>query len=72
MLWIAAAAVAATVPQIAPHNSGATAQARAMVRIVSAVRLRLDGGPNLEAPAPRSTILRSALGDQPAKLIEFQ
>jgi hypothetical protein len=72
MLWIAAAAIAATVPPPVSHRSGATAQARAMVRIVSAVRLRLDGGPNADAPRPRETIIRTALGEQPAKLIEFQ
>lgn len=72
MLWIAAAALAASPSEPAPSHAGATAQARAVVRIVSAARLRLDGGPNPDAPPPRWTIVRTALGEQPAKLIEFQ
>jgi hypothetical protein len=71
MILLAAALLAnAPTPPAAPS---ATAQATATIRIVTAVRLKLDAAANPGAPPARNTVLR--LGDgtaQPAKLIEFQ
>jgi hypothetical protein len=69
-LLTAAALAAAATPPPAPSS---TAQATATIRIVTAVRLKLDGAVNPGAPPARDALLR--LGDgtvQPAKLIEFQ
>ena len=38
------------------------AQATATIRVISAVRLKLDGSPNADAPAARPTVLRFADG----------
>ena len=68
----AAAAVLASLPPPA-HPVSATAQATATIRVVSAVRLKLDGSENPGLPPVRSTALRLADGtSRPAKLIEFQ
>ena len=67
MFLLAAAALATA------STSSATAQATATIRIVAAVRLKLDAAQNPGAPAARDAVLR--LGDgtaQPARLIEFQ
>ena len=67
-MFLLAAAALATAPPPA-----ATAQATATIRIVTAVRLKLDAAQNPGAPTARDAVLR--LGDgttQPAKLIEFQ
>jgi hypothetical protein len=49
------------------------AQATATIRVVAAVRLKLDGSDNPGAPPARNAVLRSSDGTaQPAKLIEFQ
>jgi hypothetical protein len=71
MFLIAAAALAtATAPSQAPS---ATAQATATIRVVSGVRLKLDGSANPGAPSVRDAVLRLADGStQSAKLIEFQ
>jgi len=70
MLLLAAAALAVSPP---PRPAAAAAQATATIRVISAVRLKLDGSPNADAPAARPTVLRFADGThQPAKLIEFQ
>ena len=70
MLLVAAAALAAT-PPTTPVR--AVAQAIATIRIVRAVELKLDGSPNVGAPAARESRLRAADGTtQNAKLIEFQ
>jgi hypothetical protein len=67
----AAAALASSTP--AAHPVSATAQATATIRVVSAVRLKLDGSENPGAPASRDTVLRFSDGTlQDAKLIEFQ
>ena len=70
VLLVAAALATASTPSPAPS---ATAQATATIRIVTAVRLKLDATVNPGAPPARDAVLR--LGDgttQPAKLIEFQ
>jgi hypothetical protein len=72
MLLIAAAAALATAPQM--HSpAAATAQATATIRIVAAVRLKLDGRDNPGAPRPRDSIVKDRDGNrQPARLIEFE
>jgi hypothetical protein len=70
MLMFAAAALATTLPE--PRGS-AVAQATATIRVVTGVRLKLDGSPNPNAPAARDSIVRAPDGtSQAAKLIEFQ
>ena len=70
MLILAAAALA-TVQ--APPKMAATAQATATIRVVRAVRLKLDGSRNPDAPPARAARIKAADGThQPAKLIEFQ
>jgi len=67
--------LAATVLVVSPPSrpAAAVAQATATIRVISAVRLKLDGSPNADGPAARPTVLRFADGShQPAKLIEFQ
>jgi len=71
MFLLAAAALATA--QTPPAAPSATAQATATIRIVTAVRLKLDAPVNPGAPPAHDAILR--LGDgttRPAKLIEFQ
>jgi hypothetical protein len=73
MLLLAAAAVA-LLPSDAPRRPGsASAQAQAIVRIVSGVRVRFDGRTNAGAPPARNTFVRTAGAIlQPAKLVEFE
>jgi hypothetical protein len=69
---IAAAALATTTPS-GPGPFTAVAQARATIRIVTAVRLKLDGSPNADAPPARESWIKTADGSAlRAKLIEFQ
>jgi hypothetical protein len=50
-----------------------TDQARATVRIISGATLRLGEGPlSGDGPAAQRTIVHSAGGPHPAKLIEFE
>ncbi|MES2120072.1 MAG: hypothetical protein V4513_05790 [Pseudomonadota bacterium] len=72
MLALVALAAVVSAPQVQPVSIGPTVQARATVRIVSGVRLKLDGTANADAPAPRDAIVRTADLVQPARLIEFQ
>jgi hypothetical protein len=70
MLILAAAALA-TVQ--APPKMSASAQATATIRIVGAVRLKLDGSRNPDAPPARNARIKAANGSlERAKLIEFQ
>ena len=73
MLLIAAAAIVATA-QPAAHEPPprASAQARATVRILFGVRLRLGEERNSGAPPARDTQVRSEGVSRPAKLIEFE
>ena len=72
MLFIAAAAALAAAPQML-SPAAATAQATATIRIVAAVRLKLDGGDHPGAPPPRDSKVKDRDGNsQPARLIEFQ
>ena len=71
LVFVLASAALSAAP--APRAASATAQATATIRVISAVRLKLDGRDNAGAPPVRSTLLRLADGaGQPAKLIEFQ
>jgi hypothetical protein len=73
MLWLlASAAIAAS----APHSEGPTpaaVQARATVRIISGVRLKLDSTTNPDAPPAHDSVVVATDGSrQPARLIEFE
>ena len=70
MFLLAAALATASTPPVAPS---ATVQATATIRILTAVRLKLDAEVNPGAPDARDALLRLSDGTtQPAKLIEFQ
>ena len=71
-MFLIAAAALATAPQM-PSPAAATAQATATIRIVAAVRLKLDGRDNPGAPPARDSMVKDREGrSQPARLIEFQ
>lgn len=74
MLVLVSAAAVLMSPPVARSPTAATAQARAIIRIVSGTRLRL--GQTMatdDAPSARDTFVRTQ-GPvlQPAKLIEFE
>lgn len=74
MLMIAAAAALASVPTSQPIRSAAVStQARATVRIISAVTVRLgEGAVQGEAPPAQATMVRADGSQKPARLVEFQ
>ena len=72
MIALFALAAVATATPPAPVSTGPAVQARATVRIVSGVRLKLDGSANADAPPPRENIIVAGGAPQPASLIEFQ
>jgi hypothetical protein len=74
MLFLTALAASVSTPPSANFaRVGATVQARAFVRIVSAVTLRLGEGPlQGEAPLARDTKVHTDGETRPARLIEFQ
>ena len=73
MLLIAAAAMVSTAVHDGPQRPvRPLVQAVATVRIVSGVRLHLNGQANSEAPPPRDCVIRTDTGEQPAHLIEFE
>ena len=74
MLVLAAAASLALAPDPAPPaRTSATVQARAIVRIVSAVSLRLGVGTlRGEAPPVQNAVVHTDGSARPARLIEFQ
>ena len=74
MLFLLAAAAAASTPQSASFTRvGATVQARAMVRIVPAVTVRLGEGPlQGQAPLAQNTTIHTDGAPRPARLIEFE
>ncbi|MES2135887.1 MAG: hypothetical protein V4502_02350 [Pseudomonadota bacterium] len=72
LLLVAAAMAVATAPPALPATSRVVAQATATVRIISAVRLKLDAEHNDGAPRARATVFVSNGTAQPARLIEFQ
>jgi hypothetical protein len=73
MLALLALAAVASAPQFSRPPASPAVQARATVRIVSGVRLRLDGRANGgEIPAARNAVIKLSGANQPARLIEFQ
>ena len=73
-MLLLAAAVALSTPAPERTSTGvATAQAQAVVRIISAVRLRLgEGALSGEAPPARAAIIHAEGSAQAASLIEFE
>jgi hypothetical protein len=71
MLWLATAAIAASTP-VATSPGPVVVEARATVRIVSGVRLKLDSPTNSGAPRAHETTLRADGVRRDARLIEFQ
>src|SRR5436305_1330528 len=70
MFLLAAVIAIASTPSAAPS---ATVQATATIRVMTAVRLKLDAAVNPGAPSARDAVLRLSDGTtQSAKLIEFQ
>jgi hypothetical protein len=73
LVLLALAAMVPTVPGSSPTAARATVQARAIVRIVSAVTLRLGEGPlSGDAPPAKPAVVHADGQPQPARLIEFQ
>jgi len=74
MIFVATAALSLTSPTDSqPSPSAVTVSARATIRIVSGVTLKLGEAKNLGAPPTQDAVVHSADGTVvPAKLIEFQ
>jgi hypothetical protein len=71
LMVILAAAALATLPPT--PRASVVAQATATIRVVAAVRIKLDGSTNPGAPPARDSAIRAGDGStMPAKLIEFQ
>jgi hypothetical protein len=71
-MFLVAAAVAASAPQLPPRTATPTVQATATVRILSGVRLHLGEGHDREGFVARDSVLRTTGSSQRAKLIEFE
>jgi len=68
-MLLLAAVIATAVP---PRPEQAVVQATATIRVVAAVRLKLDAPENAGAPSPRDSLFKDPDGTtQPARLIEF-
>lgn len=73
MFLLAAAAVAATPPMGKASTPPVAVQAKATVRIISGVRLRLDSAVNANAPQAHDSVVTTTDGVQHnARLIEFE
>ena len=74
MLTIATALAMTASPPTQPFlQPGVTAQARAIVRIVSAVSVRLgEGSVGGEGPPAQHTVVHTDGLKRPARLVEFQ
>jgi hypothetical protein len=73
MLALLALAAVASAPPFAHQPVGPAVQATATVRILSGVRLELDGRAHeRDIPKVRDAIIKLSGADQPARLIEFQ
>jgi hypothetical protein len=72
MLWLAAAAVAASTSAPPSGPAPVTVEATATVRIVSGVRLRLDALRNVGAPPAHQTLVVIEGNPRIARLIEFE
>lgn len=72
-MLLLAASLALSTPDPPRSPTGATAQARAIVRIVSAVRVRFDQPSGEDVPPPRETVVRGLSAELlPARLVEFE
>ena len=72
-MLLLAASLAVLPPDPPRSSTGATAQARVIVRIVSGVRVRFDRPIGHDAPPPRQTLVRGPDATLlPAKLVEFE
>ena len=70
MVFLTLAALATASPS---SQRGITVQARATIRVVSAVRLKFGAADNGGVPPPRFSLVRLADGSQqPVKVIDFQ
>ena len=73
MLILAAAVAAGSTAQMPPRSpAAARVEARATVRILSGARLHLGDGYKRDGFVRRDSIIRTADGREPAKLIEFE
>jgi hypothetical protein len=71
MLWFALLAIsAAKPPTIVP--SPAAVQARATVRVISGIRLKLNSRTNAGAPPARETMVSADGAKRVARLVEFE
>jgi hypothetical protein len=72
-MLLLAASLALPPPDSARSPTGATAQARAIVKIVSGVRVRFGQPRDRDVPPPRQTVVRGPGAELlPAKLVEFE
>ena len=72
-MLLLAASLALSPPDAHRSRTSATAHARAIVRIVSGVRVRFDQPMDQSAPSPRRTVVRGQNAELiPAKLVEFE
>jgi hypothetical protein len=72
-MLLLAASLALPPPDSARSPTGATAQARAIVRIVSGVRVRFGQPMERDAPPARPTLVRGPDARRmPARLVEFE
>ena len=73
MLLLAAAIAAGPAPQARPRNPvAALVEARATVRIVAGVRVQFGSENGRDGFVARDSVIRSAGGAEPARLIEFE
>ena len=72
MLWLAAAAIAASSSAPPSGPAPVAVEATATVRIVSGVRLKLDSPTNAGAPAAHDSVVTTDGSQKPARLIEFE
>jgi hypothetical protein len=71
MLLLAAASLASAPPP-AETSRTAVAEARVSVRIISGVRLKLDGSANHDVPAAHEAVVHTDGKAHGARLIEFE
>lgn len=69
-MFLLAAALASAAPPPAP--TPAVAEARASVRIISGIRLKLDGSPNHDGPSAHEAVVHTDGRAHGARLIEFE
>lgn len=70
MLLLLATVLASSAPT---HPVGASAQATATIRVVSAVEIKFGSKQTVGVPPAQDTVIKGADGtSQPAKIVEFQ